>query len=290
MPLEPAISPDGGAAGEGALLAREARDFLARSRREAARIRLLQVALLVGFLLFWWLASGRLVDRLFVSDPISVARELFESIADGTLWWHLRMTLIEMALGYVLGVTIGVSLAIAVTGIPWGQMIVRPLMLGVFAVPKVALAPIVIVWLGIYIAPKIALSASLVLFIVYFNTVAGIMSVNPRMQEVLRVMGVSRLGMLTKLTLPHASPYIFTAMRITAPGALIGAIIGEFLSANRGIGFFIAAASSRYDTARVFAGIASLVAFVLLLNMAVARLERHVTRWKPPEAETGAWS
>jgi NitT/TauT family transport system permease protein len=110
------------------------------------------------------------------------------------------------------------------------------------------------------------------------------------MQEVLRVMGASRSGVLTKLTLPHAAPYIFTAMRITAPGALIGAIIGEFLSANRGIGFFIAAASSRYDTARVFAGIASLVVFVLLLNTAVAWIERYFTRWKPPESEAGAWS
>ena len=85
-----------------------------------------------------------------------------------------------MALGYALGVSIGVTLAVLVTSLPWGQGIVRPLMLGLFAVPKVSLAPVVIVWLGIYLAPKIALSASLVLFIVYFNTVAGITSVNPR--------------------------------------------------------------------------------------------------------------
>jgi NitT/TauT family transport system permease protein len=287
-PRELTMTPD--SVGEQALLARESHDFLARSRRDAKRVRWQQAGLLAAFLFVWWFASGRLVDRLFVSDPISVARVLIQTISDGTLWWHLRMTLIEMALGYVTGVTIGVGLAVLVTGIPWGQMILRPLMLGVFAVPKVALAPIVIVWLGIYTAPKIALSASLVLFIVYFNTVAGIASVNPRMQEVLRVMGASRSGVLTKLTLPHAAPYIFTAMRITAPGALIGAIIGEFLSANRGIGFFIAAASSRYDTARVFAGIASLVVFVLLLNTAVAWIERYFTRWKPPESEAGAWS
>ena len=96
-------------------------------------------------------------------------------------------------------------------------------------------------------------------------------------------MGASRLDVMTKLTLPHAAPYIFAAMRITAPGALIGAIIGEFLSANRGIGFFIAAASSRYDTARVFAGIISLLVFVLLLNAAIELLERRVARWRPPD-------
>jgi len=155
-----------------------------------------------------------------------------------------------------------------------------------FAIPKVALAPLVIVWFGIYLVPKVVLAASLVLFIVYFNTVAGIAAVNPRMHEAVRVMGASRLALLTKLVLPSAARYIFTAMRITVPGALIGAIIGEFVSSNRGIGFLIAAASSRYDTARVFAGIISLLIFVLLLNAVISRVERHLTRWQPlPETK-----
>ena len=111
---------------------------------------------LPDFWLLWWYASGRLVDRLFVSDPIAVAHTLFEVVLDGTLWWHLRQTLIEMALGYVLGVSIGISLAVVVSSLPWGQSIMRPLMLSLFAVPKVSLAPVVIVWLGIYLAPKIA--------------------------------------------------------------------------------------------------------------------------------------
>ena len=263
------------------LLDREKVSQSTRARHDAWRVRALQLGLLLILLVAWWGASGRLIDSLFVSDPVSVARTFVQIVVDGTLWWHLQQTLIEMSAGYVLGVGIGIGLAIIVCGIPWGEMIARPFMLGLFAVPKVALAPIVIVLLGIYLAPKIALSASLVLFIVYFNTVAGIDSVNPRMREILKVMGASKFGILTKLTLPHAAPYIFTAMRITAPGALIGAIIGEFLSANRGIGFFIAAASSRYDTARVFAGILALLAFVLVLNALVTRLEARVSRWGP---------
>jgi sulfonate transport system permease protein len=273
---------------EQTLLAREERDFVMRTKREAARVFVRQFIVLATLLVGWWLASGTLVDSLFLSDPISVARVLYQVIADGTLWWHLEQTLIEMTLGYIVGVTTGVVLALAMTSLPWGQKIVRPLMLGLFAVPKVALAPLVIVWLGIYLMPKIVLSASLVVFIVYFNTVAGILSANPQIQEVMRVMGASRLHVLAKLTLPSAAPYIFTAMRITAPGALIGAIIGEFLSSNRGIGFFIAAASSRYDTARVFAGIISLLIFVLLLNTAISRLERHIARWRPREAASEA--
>jgi len=241
----------------------------------------MQWGLFVLFLVVWWAASGRLVDRLFLSDPIAVAHSLFQIAVDGTLWWHLQWTLIEMTLGYVLGLAVGLNLALVVTAIPWGAQIVRPLMLGLFAIPKVALAPLVIVWFGIYLVPKIILAASLVLFVVYFNTVAGIAAVNLTMHEAVRVMGASRLALLTKLVLPSAAPYILTAMRITVPGALIGAIIGEFLSSDRGIGFLIAAASSRYDTARVFAGIVSLLVFVLLLNAMITRIERHLTRWQP---------
>lgn len=266
---------------EHALLSNEERIFVAHTRYEAARIIALQMIVLAALLLVWWAVSGTLVDRLFLSDPISVARVLYEIIIDGTLWWHLEWTLVEMTLGYILGVSVGLILAIAITGIPWATQIVRPLAMGLFAIPKVALAPLIIVWFGIYLVPKVVLAASLVLFIVYFNTVAGISSVNPRMDEVLRVMGASRFALLTKLTLPSAMPYIFTAMRITVPGALIGAIIGEFLSSNRGIGFLIAAASSRYDTARVFAGILSLLAFVLLINAVISRLERYLARWQP---------
>jgi len=266
---------------EHALLSNEERIFVTHTRYEAARIIALQMIVLAALLLVWWAVSGTLVDRLFLSDPISVARVLYEIIIDGTLWWHLEWTLVEMTLGYILGVSVGLILAIAITGIPWATQIVRPLAMGLFAIPKVALAPLIIVWFGIYLVPKVVLAASLVLFIVYFNTVAGISSVNPRMDEVLRVMGASRFALLTKLTLPSAMPYIFTAMRITVPGALIGAIIGEFLSSNRGIGFLIAAASSRYDTARVFAGILSLLAFVLLINAVISRLERYLARWQP---------
>jgi NitT/TauT family transport system permease protein len=272
---------------EHGLLVREERAFVARSRRENIRVHALQMVILVLLLLAWWAASGTLVDSLYLSNPISVLRALYQIVVDGTLWRNLQWTLTEMALGYALGVSVGLALAIVVTGIPWAPGILRPMMLGLFAIPKVALAPLIIVWFGIYLVPKVVLAASLVLFIVYFNTVAGIMAVNPRMIDVLRMMGASRFALLTKLTLPSALPYIFTAMRITVPGALIGAIIGEFLSSNRGIGFLIAAASSRYDTARVFAGILSLLVFVLLLNAAISRLERYLARWQPVADSTG---
>src|ERR1019366_6478655 len=104
---------------ERSLLASEGRTSAPRARRDTVRLLSQQILVLASLLLGWWAASGRLVDSLFLSDPISVARVLYEITVDGTVWWHLEWTIVEMTLGYVLGVIVGLGLAIAVAGIPW---------------------------------------------------------------------------------------------------------------------------------------------------------------------------
>ena len=281
------VALDTAAVRETVLLAREEQRVTVSRRNETLRIVALRAAIVGGILVLWQFASGTLVDRLFISDPIAIVQSFVRISLDGTLWWHLERTLLEMTLGYIVGVIGGVVLAILVTLIPWGDQIARPFMLGIFAIPKVALAPLVIVWFGIHLLPKVILSASLVLFIVYFSTLAGFAAVNRDLVSSMRVMGASRSAMFFKLIFPSSAPYIFAAMRITLPGALIGAIIGEFVSSNRGIGFLIAHASSRYDTAQVFAGILSLLIFVLIMNALVSRLEKYVARWRPEPGRSG---
>src|SRR5580704_12652147 len=284
MPPEVALSPEASPLErERSLCAAEAAGAAVRARAEKWQVRLLQAALLSAVLFAWWLLSGTLIDRLFFSDPVSVIRALFRIVANGLLWWHLEQTLIEMTLGYVLGLGFGIATGFVVSILPWGEPIARPLMLAAYATPKIALAPLIIIWLGIGLPPKIILAASLVLFVVYFNTLSGIAAVSPGMLATARVMSASGLALFAKITLPSAAPYIFVAARITLPAALIGAIIGEFMSSNRGIGYLIAAASSRYDTAEVFAGILGLLVFVLILNSAVSGVENHALRWRPPE-------
>jgi NitT/TauT family transport system permease protein len=288
-PPEVALSREASALERERLLcAAEAAGAAVRARAEKLQVRLLQAALLSAVLFAWWLLSGTLIDRLFFSDPVSVIRALFRIVANGLLWWHLEQTLIEMTLGYILGLGFGIAAGFVVSILPWGEPIARPLMLAAYATPKIALAPLIIIWLGIGLPPKIILAASLVLFVVYFNTLSGIAAVSPGMLATARVMSASGLALFAKITLPSAAPYIFVAARITLPAALIGAIIGEFMSSNRGIGYLIAAASSRYDTAEVFAGILSLLIFVLLLNGALSALERHALRWRPTEQSPAA--
>jgi NitT/TauT family transport system permease protein len=256
-----------------------------RVRRAVARDGALvfggQMIMLVVLLVGWWAASGTLVDSLFVSDPLSIGRSFLRLLKNGVLWSNLQLTLVEMALGYVIGAVLGIGVALVVSQVPMGEPVARPFMLAGYATPKVALAPIIIIWFGIQLLPKVVLAAALVMFPVYFNTLAGIASVSPLLVNIVRVMGAGRFTLLTNIVLPSAAPYIFAALHITLPAALIGALIGEFLSSNRGIGYLISAASSRYDTAEVFAGILALLVVVLIMNSVVSALERRAMHWRP---------
>ncbi len=276
-----AAGPPALPAGEAELHARELAREQRAERVERLTVLLWQLALLVLILGGWAWASGRLVDRLFFSDPVSVARAFWAIILKGTLWFHLRFTLTETLLGYAIGASCGLAGALAVSLIPGGEPILRPFVLLAWATPKIALAPLMIIWFGIGMLPKVILAATFVFFVVFLSTLAGIGTVRPELVAVVQVMGARPLALFRLVVLPSALPFIMTALRITIPAALIGAIIGEFISSNRGVGYLINAASSRYATAEVFAGILSLLILVLLMNAALSFLERAWFRWAP---------
>jgi NitT/TauT family transport system permease protein len=269
---------------ESALLTAEAD----RARREARtdRLRILagQLVLLALILGGWAWASGRVLDRLFLSDPVSVTKAFWAILLKGTLWYHLRFTLIETLLGYLIGAGLGLAGALAVSMIPAGEPVLRPFVILAYATPKIALAPLMIIWFGIGILPKVILAATFVFFVVFLSTLAGIATVPPQLVSVVRVMGAAPSAVFRKVVLPSALPFILTALRLTIPAALIGAVIGEFISSNRGVGYLINAASSRYATAEVFAGIGSLLVVVLCMNAGLSLLERSWSRWAPRDA------
>jgi NitT/TauT family transport system permease protein len=269
---------------ESALLTAEA--DRARRAAQTDRLRILagQLVLLALILGGWAWASGRVLDRLFLSDPVSVTKAFWAILLKGTLWYHLRFTLIETLLGYLIGAGLGLAGALAVSMIPAGEPVLRPFVILAYATPKIALAPLMIIWFGIGILPKVILAATFVFFVVFLSTLAGIATVPPQLVSVVRVMGAAPSAVFRKVVLPSALPFILTALRLTIPAALIGAVIGEFISSNRGVGYLINAASSRYATAEVFAGIGSLLVVVLCMNAGLSLLERSWSRWAPRDA------
>jgi NitT/TauT family transport system permease protein len=146
--------------------------------------------------------------------------------------------------------------------------------------PKIALAPLLILWFGIGIESKVAMSALIVFFLVFLNTFAGVRDVNPLYLHVTSIMGASSMQQLRLVIFPSAAAWVLTGLKVSVPYALIGAVVGELISSNRGIGFLIGQASGLFDTAGVFSGLAVLAATGIILNAGLKKLETHLLRWR----------
>ena len=240
-----------------------------------------RVALVALALVAWDQISGTLVRPFFISTPEAVGERLlnwFKGSAD--FWFHARFTLTSAGLGFVVGAVLGIMLAWPLALRRTAYRIVEPYFLIAYSIPAVALGPVCILWFGIGLTPKIALAAYFVFFVVFINTVEGIRQVPPGLLDVTRVMGASRLATMRSVLLPSSLPYILAALRITLPAAMIGAVVGEFIASNRGIGYLTRAAAGRYQTAGVIAGTIVLATIVLLLGVALRPLSRAL-RWRP---------
>ena len=160
----------------------------------------------------------------------------------------------------------------------------RPFLIAFYSIPKIALAPLIVMWFGLATAPKIILAAAFVFFVVFMNMVAGVYTVNPQQANALRVMGAGRRELLTKLILPGTVPYLMTGLRLAVPEALIGAVVGEFISANRGLGYLVTSAAAQFNTAGTMAAILALLLIVAVMDLALSLAERRLLRWRPRPA------
>jgi NitT/TauT family transport system permease protein len=262
---------------------------LSGERRRAVRARRIRrvavvfgrIALVAGVLVFWNAASGTLLRPFFVSTPRAVGEQLAEWFGgSGDFWFHARFTLTSAGLGFLVGAALGVGLAWPLALRRATYRVVEPYFLMAYSIPAVALGPVFILWFGIGLLPKVLLAAYFVFFVVFINTVEGIRQVPQGLLDVTRVMGASGWQTLRTVMLPSALPYILAALRATLPAAMIGAVVGEFIASNRGIGYLTRAAAGRYQTAGVIAGTIVLATIVLLLSVALRPLSRAL-RWQP---------
>ncbi|WP_144183673.1 ABC transporter permease [Elioraea rosea] len=250
---------------------------------QAGRRRMVLLGrILVGvlFLGFWEYASGRLIDPLFVSSPSAVGMRLWRWTVTGSLWTHLSVTLYATAFGFVIGAAIGFALGLLFGRNQTVADIFDPYITALYSIPKIALAPLFIIWFGIGIESKIAVSASIVFFVVFLNTYAGVRDVNPIYIHATRIMGGGGGEVLRHVIIPSASSWVITGLKVSVPYALVGTVIGEFMSANRGIGFIISQATGLFDTTSVFAGLFVLGLVGALINVALRHTEAWLLRWK----------
>lgn len=251
-------------------------------RKQAVIVAISRILLLAVLLVVWQLISGPLVNPLFISSPLAVLSQFFAWLTDSdhTLWFHTQITLEETLYGLFFGVISGI-----LAGFLFGVQqtlakILDPFVTAIYSIPKIALAPLFILWFGIDLQMKVIFAAVTVFFLVFFNTLSGVRNVDQDLVDAVRLMGGKKQDIMLKVVVPSAMGYVLTGVHIAIPYALVGAVIGELIASNRGLGYLIDSSATSFNTAGVFAALIVLTIIAAILNGIVNFIDRKTSRWK----------
>jgi NitT/TauT family transport system permease protein len=230
-----------------------------------------------------------LMDPFFVSQPSAIVVRLGEWFASGFLWPHLGITLQEAGLGLLIGGVVGTATGFALARWTTAASIVQPYIMMLNAVPRVLLAPLFLLWFGLGIWSKVALAVTLVFFVMFFNAYQGVRNAEAVLIANVRMLGATERQLVRHVLLPSALSWIFSSLQTSLGFAIIGAVVGEYLGATRGLGYVISQAEGTFDTTGVFSGMVILSLVVVAISSVVSRVERWLLRWNRTSNEAGAW-
>jgi NitT/TauT family transport system permease protein len=235
----------------------------------------------------WEVGGGRLFDTFYFSKPSLIAEAFAKEVVDPDFYRDLGTTMLELVLGYASGAAAGVVLGILLARWRYVARICDPFLLALNSVPRIAVAPMLIVWFGIGIASKVFLAATLVFFITFFNTLSGIRGVDKALCDVARVQGASEWQIFTKVMMPHASAWILTGLKMSLPFALVGVIFGEFLVSSQGLGYRLNSYATQYNTSGAITMILIMMFLMMALTAVADRIDARILRWRPSDREAG---
>lgn len=251
-----------------------------RALYERIWIRLAQLAAVAVLLVVWEWLSISVIDPFWIGRPTEIGARLYEWFRTGYIFPHIGATALVMLSGIACGTVAGVTLGFVIGTNRTAAQIFDPLITAVYSVPKVALAPLFVLWFGIGLAPKITLTAATVFFIMFRHTIAGINAVDPDLVDVVRVLGANNRQMRRLVIWPSATSWIFSGLRLSVPYALIAAVVAEFVVSSQGLGYLIRFAGASFDTASVFGALVVLGVSGFLVNELVRYSESKASPWR----------
>ena len=239
------------------------------------RMRLGSLLLLAGLLLAWEAACRLLgVPKLVLPPPSAVAQSLWQGLASGYFWPHLRTTALELALGVASGCALGFAAGVALGESATLRRLLMPYVVASQVIPKLALAPLFVLWFGFGITSTVVITALICFFPLLENTLTALAQVAPERLELFRLLGATRAQTLWRLKLPSGLPGILAGVRVAVVLALVGAVVGEFIGASRGLGALVIASQGTMDTSLMFAVLVLIAALGLVAYQATLLLER----------------
>jgi NitT/TauT family transport system permease protein len=256
--------------------------LLRKSPRTSRRsLRWTAFASLAAALLIWWLVShfARL-PAFILPAPEQVGIRFWKALMDGTLIVHTAATLTEVLLGLLVGTAAAVVLGYAIAKSWLFEQLVSPYLVATQAIPVVAIAPLLVIWFGPGIFSKVLICALIVFFPVLVNTVVGVRAVPRPFHDLMLSLRATRGQILRMLEVPASLPVLLGGLRIGATLSVIGAVVGEVVGSDRGLGFLVNVGRGQYDTALVFVAVFTLIAMALTLYGLVSFLERRLLIWQ----------
>ena len=245
--------------------------------------------LLIVIVAIWKLSTTVFdISRFVLPPPEDVARTLLELMRQPEAWLvHARITLVETVVGFGFALVTGVFVGAVLGRIFWLELAVRPLVVALQVIPKVALVPLFVIWFGFGLTSKIVIAAILAFFPIMLNVLLGVRSVEPGHREVMRSLNANRWQTFSSLDFHSTLPYVFAGMEVGIVFALIGAIVGEYLGGNEGLGYMVVVSLNALDAPRLFAVIILLAGLGWLLFFAVNGIKRLMIPWHESVIESG---
>jgi NitT/TauT family transport system permease protein len=267
-------------------------ESIATAARRRARNRRLQVwgarALTLVIVIGGWqfLTAQKIVDPFFFGQPTGIVTQLKDWVQSGTeygsLWLQIWITMKEALLGFLYGVIAGIFFGVLLGQVPFLADVLGPYIKVLNAIPRIVLGSIFVVWLGLGTSSKVLLAAVLVFFVVFFNAFQGVREVDRNLINNARVLGASRLAIVRHVVVPSALTWIIASLHVAFGFAVIGAIVGEFLGATKGLGLVIASSQNHFNPDGVFAAMLIIAVIALTAEGLIGQLERRLLAWRPP--------
>ena len=247
-----------------------------------SRVRIYQVLITVVALGLWELLSAtHLVSTFWISSPSLMVERFVSDLTSGTLLINVGQTLYEAFVAFIISSILGVAAGLYIAQHPVVDAVVAPFITAMNTLPRVALAPLIILWFGIGAASKIITACTLVFFILLVNTIAGAKNTDYDIVTIARLLGASKRDIMLKVTLPSSLPWIFAGLHLGLTYSLLGVVVAEILSSQHGVGYMIANSAGTFDTTGVFEGLFVLVILALGLDQLTTAVERRLLRWRP---------
>jgi NitT/TauT family transport system permease protein len=253
-----------------------------RKKREVSRVGATRLALVALFFVLWQaLAQFDIVSSFWISSPDQVVREIWRLTVSGELVSDIAVTILEAFIAFVISAVLGIASGLILSRYPFWDAVLAPFVVVLNSLPRIALAPLIILWFGVGMSAKVVTAFTLVYFILLVNTLSGAKNVDNDILTIARLMGASDRVLLRKVILPSAAPWIFAGLNLGLTYSLLGVIVAEILASNQGLGYLIESAAGNFNTAGVFAGLIVLSLVTWVLNWLMRKIEARVLRWKP---------